>query len=296
MPHHNLSSRATKAAGRALGSVVLALALVPTGCTDTSTFVDARLPTDGSTADGSNGDSYAGRLDYGPGSDAVYSGNPVVYAHTADTLYEVDPTTLKVSKVADFSWSPATDRMTDLAVDREGRMIGVSSKASYRVDVKTGHCQRLAALPRHFVGLSFVNDGGKETLVGITRDNGSVYRIDPKTGSETLIGTFGGGYNASGDIVSVRGFGTVATVVNSTQTNDQLVRVDPKTGAASLIGDTGFRKIWGLGFWKSKLYGFSEAGEFLLIDVKTAKGSLVSKSPSTAWWGAGVTTVAPVIK
>ena len=116
----------------------------------------------------------------------------------------------------------------------------------------------------------------------------------------TLAVTVEGGHRvatlASGDIVSVKGFGTVATLVKANEQNptDWLARVDPYTGKATPIGDTGIDRIWGLGYWEGKLYGFTSDAEFVLIDRNTGKATLVS-TDNISWWGAGVTTEAPVI-
>jgi hypothetical protein len=98
--------------------------------------------------------------------------------------------------------------------------------------------------------------------------------------------------------VSVKGLGTFATVKQYAgfgTTSDWLAKIDVLTGKATLIGDTGAMDIWGLGFWKNKFYGFTEGSQFILVDPKTGKATTVS-SGGGPWWGAGVTTVAPVIE
>ena len=77
--------------------------------------------------------------------------------------------------------------------------------------------------------------------------------------------------------------------------NDRLARIDPATGAATVIGPTGFRKIWGLGFWGNKVFGFTQTGQFILIDPRTGAGTLVKNFPAFPFWGAGVTTAVTVI-
>jgi len=235
-------------------------------------------------------------VDSGVSPDGLNFGKAVVYAHTADKLYQVDPETLQITEIGPFTWPGDADRMTDLAVDRTGKIIGISKQTVYEVDPNTAACKTLATAKRYFVGLSFVQQAGnKEFLMGIDKSGGDVYSVDPLTGSSTLIGNFGGGLLASGDVVSVKGFGTVATVVKGSQApTDHLARIDEKTGKATLIGDTGYSKIWGLGFWKNKLYGFTEKAEFVTIDVNTGAAQLVQQGGG-AWWGAGVTTSAPVI-
>jgi len=288
--------RASRAA-LACSAVLLAAALAA-ACADT-----AYKTTDAKTTADAGGDAGPeldwGSFDVPPLPDGFELGKAVVYAHDALTLYEVDPETLAVTKVADFGWPAEPDKMTDLAVDQAGRMLGVSRGYVYGVDPKTGACTALSQLPAetHFVGLSFIaqKSGGPEMLVGIDKTGGRVDRIDPQSGQTVAIGTFGNGLLASGDIVSVKGLGTVATVIDGKSETDFLARVDESNGKATVIGDTGFKSIFGLGYWKGKLYAFTSAGEFVLLDVKTGAGTLVQADTGVLWWGAGVTTSAPVI-
>ncbi len=222
-----------------------------------------------------------------------------VYAHSDAELYRVDPDTLKVQLVAPFTWPNGSDQMTDIAIDKNGLMIGISFDKVYSVDKDTAACTFLSNLDRSFNGLSFVpaqmaDPSGAEKLVASALD-GSLYEVDPASGSSHLIGNFGGGLTSSGDVVSVSGFGTVATVKTTNGASDYLATVDTLTGTAKTIGATGVSDIWGLGFWKDKVFGFTSSNQFVLIDPKTGAAQVVS-SGSVSWWGAGVTTSAPVVK
>jgi hypothetical protein len=221
-----------------------------------------------------------------------------VYAHSSSALYRVDPDTLKVTLVGNFGWPLLPDQMTDIAIDKAGNMVGVSTSSVYAVSTKDAKCTRLSSFIYAFNALSFVPgdqiDGSdNEILVGASVD-GSFYRVDPKTGAATLIGQYGGGLGSSGDIVSVKGFGTVATVSGHDST-DWLARINPQTGAATLIGSTGVSGIWGLGFWKNKVFGFTSSNQFVLINPNTGASTLV-QAGQVSWWGAGVSTSAPVIQ
>jgi hypothetical protein len=284
-----------RTARRSLAAVVAALVVAGNGCAETTVFGDGAPPP---------GDGSPPALDFGiydlgswPREATVYTGEPVVYAHTASELYKVNPDTLAITLVAPFSWPSLPDEMTDIALDKAGRMIGISFDKVYSVDPKTATCTYLAPLSRRFNGLSFIAPAsaeGQEYLMATAID-GSVFRIDPNTGKSMTVGNFTGGLGSSGDLVSIKGFGTVATVKDLGKITDWLARIDPLNGKATLIGDTGFSDVWGLGFWKNKVYGFTESGQFILIDIKNGSGQLVP-GPKRAWWGAGVTTVAPVIE
>ncbi|MEO8840266.1 MAG: hypothetical protein ABI591_14740 [Kofleriaceae bacterium] len=236
----------------------------------------------------------------GSGSGSGDNGGTVyVYAHTASTLFRVDPDTLAITQIGPFVWPTGSDEMTDIAIDKTGQMIGVSFTSVYRVDPTNAHTTLLSPnLAGSFNGLSFVpatqlGQTGDDVLVGTRNTDGMVFRVDSMTGATTPVGNMGG-FTSSGDLVAVEGFGTVQTVIGTT--NDRLARLAPQTFAATPIGtDTGFSEIWGVAFWKNKIYGFTNGGEFILIDPTTGVATLVS-STGQSWYGAAVTTLAPVIQ
>jgi hypothetical protein len=265
------------------------------GCSEQNTyFGDSRIGgPDGPVV---GGDARASDS-LGPGIDFIYTGDPVVYAHSASELYKVDPDKLTVTKIGPFKWPGLSDQMTDIALDKKGAMIGISYDTVYSVDPKTAVCKELAPLSgSDFTGLSYIASetaDGKEILLAAS-GSGVLSEIDPATGKSKVIGNYGGP-GSSGDLVSVKGLGTYATVVKGFGGNDWLAKIDVLNGGkATLIGDIGFGAVWGLSFWKNKFYGFTEGKQFITLDTKTGKGTLVSGGGAT-WWGAGVTTRAPVI-
>ncbi len=256
---------------------------------------------DGGDDDG-DGDGGARPDAPGGGGDGGVALDVDVYAHTAGALYRVDPETYDIALVGNFGWPGSSDSMTDIAIDKDGRMIGISYTRVYEVNPATAACTLLSdQLDGMFNGLSFVPSihafgvEGSDVLVGARNTDGKVFRIDPDTGAATEIGDMGGTYTSSGDIVAVSGFGMVATVPTGTVGPDQLVRLEALTFAATPIGtSTGFDDIWGVGFWKGKIFGFTEGGELSIIDAATGAGVSVDAG-GEAWWGAAVTTAAPVV-
>jgi len=235
-----------------------------------------------------------------PGDAVVPQVTDKVYAHSESTLYAVDPNTLVVSMVAPFGW-PASrpgEQMTDIAIDENGQMTGVSFYAVFDVDPETAACTFLADLDYStFNGLSWVEGVGADpegrTLVGVNR-SGSYVTVDPATGAAAQVGAYGGGLESSGDLVYVRGAGVFATAVAAGYDTDVLVQVNAGSGTATIIGETGFLEIWGLAYWAGKIFGFTNGGQFVTIDPATGQGTLVEQT-SYAFWGAGVTTVAPIV-
>jgi hypothetical protein len=245
---------------------------------------------------GGGGNDAAG----GSGSGSDTDSQTFVYAHTASTLFQVNPDMYTVTEVGDFQWSAGADQMTDIAIDKTGTIIGVSFTAVYQVNPATAVATQLSAsLNGMFNGLSFVpaaaiGQTGDDVLVGTRASDGMVFRIDPTTGATTAIGNMGASYESSGDLVAVAGFGTVQTVPG-TGGGDVLVTLAADTFAASPApSPTGFTDIWGVAFWKGQVFGFTDTGQFLTIDPQTGVGTLISTS-GNAWWGAAVTTTAPVI-
>ncbi|MDX2087335.1 MAG: hypothetical protein SFX73_05775 [Kofleriaceae bacterium] len=263
---------------------LLVVALAATACAPTPRGM-------GGADDDSSGDVDAG-------TDLGGVGVTSVYAHTSTKLYRVDPESLAITEIGTFGWSNGPDEMTDLAIDKEGRMIGVSFDSVYRVDPTTAAVTRLTAnLSGDFNGLSFVpaamvGGTGDDVLVGTRNTDGMVFRIDPMTGAATAIGNMGS-FASSGDLVAVANF-TVMTADNGSS-SDRLVRLAPTTFAASPIGtNIGYAEIWGVAYWKDKIFGFTSGGQFVTIDPTTGLGTVV-QSNGPKWWGAAVTTAAPVL-
>jgi hypothetical protein len=249
--------------------------------------------------DGGNGgddDSPPDALDLPPPPDPVQT---FVYAHTRNQLYRVDPDTLAITLVGNFSFPTGNEDITDIAINKANELIGISFSAVYRIDPTNATGTRLSTgLSGMFNGLSFVpaaqiGQTGDDILVATRLDDGVVHRIDPMTGAATPIGNMNG-FTSSGDCVSVDQLGTLQTADNGFGA-DRLVRLAPNTFAATPIGnDIGFSEIWGIAYWKDKVFGFTSGGQFITIDPNTGVGTLVQGN-GPAWWGAAVTTLAPVV-
>ncbi len=278
------------------------VAVAAAGCGDDAGLDDPWAHRDGGVGDGGAMDAAVNPGDGAVDPDAV---TPVlqdkVYAHSADTLYEVDPNDLTVTVVGDFGWpaGSAGEQMTDIALDEDGHMVGVTFNRVYAVDKDTAECTYLSDLQSGmYNGLSWVEgvavDPNVKTLVGVNT-GGDYLAIDPGTGSSSQVGAYGGGYGSSGDLVYVRGAGIFATATHTSYGTDVLVSIHAPDGQATLIGETGFDSIWGLAYWGGVLFGFTDSGEFLTIDPDTGQGTLV-ESTGHSFWGAGVTTTAPIVQ
>jgi len=148
-------------------------------------------------------------FDVQPG-DAQPVDDTVLYAHDKSTLYAVDPKdpALKLTTVGTFDCIGPNGEpsMTDMAVDAEGKLYGVSAHAVFLdmqidaigkvVGCTTGKVPIDAgtAGDARFYGLTFAPPtaalGNKETLIGANAI-GELYAIDTTDGSLTLVGRFG---------------------------------------------------------------------------------------------------------
>ncbi|MBL8603045.1 MAG: hypothetical protein JNK72_14065 [Myxococcales bacterium] len=232
-----------------------------------------------------------------PDAGALNTDNVKVYAHTANTLYVVDPRRLSVTRVNDFQFSEdgRDHRMTDIAVNSADELWGITFNAIYRINPNTARCFYAANFNGgDFNGLSFVPgtefDGTREVLIATSR-SGGVFRIDTTNGQATQLGDYGANLGSSGDVVSIESGGTFATVLDDDGI-EQLARINALTGRATLIGPTGQGDIWGIGYWRQRLFGFTRSGNFVTLDLNNGHATVLSRS-NESWWGAGVTTLAP---
>jgi len=239
--------------------------------------------------------------DAAPLQDGSPSSPSAVFAHSPDTLYRLDPTTKAVTAVGAFS---GCSQVTDIALDRLSTMYGTTLDGLYRIDTSTAACT-LVATGKYPNSLSFVPAGtldpSVEALVGYVGDQ--YVRIDVGSGSMTTVGALGSGYSSSGDIVSVKGGGTFLTVKGGPNAcSDCLVQVDPKSGGFLMEwGPLGRTDVFGIAFWGGRVYGFDNAGEVFQVDfsglaMQITPIAIPSAPPSLQFFGAGSTTIAPLVQ
>jgi hypothetical protein len=234
-----------------------------------------------------------------------------VYAHSGGTLYRVDAESLTAMPIGAMT-GIGTQSLTDLAIDKDDHMVGITLDKLYSIDPATGAATLISDLSqsaRGFTSLSFVPDPANPTadILVSANDQGDVFQINPVTGTAEKIGNYGmtaaGQVKSSGDLIGVRGFGVYATVDVGTETNDYLAKIAPANGwkATPLGTGTSHDHIFGLGFWGGKIFGFvdkgatANAGVMIRIDSNTGASTDI-QSGTIRWFGAGVATDAPVIQ
>ena len=238
--------------------------------------------------------------------------NSRVYAHSGSTLYRIDTANLAPIMIGTMA-GLGTQSLTDLAIDKNDHMVGITLDKLYGIDATSGTVTLIKDLSQSahgFTSLSYIptdlTDPNSDDILVSANDQGNVFQIDPATGTATSLGNYGtvalGQVRSSGDIVGIRGLGIYATVDVGDDPNqpDYLAKIDPTTWKATPIGaGTGFTRIFGLGYWAGKFYGFVDdgvgMGKMIMIDQNTGEGSLITAGPQR-WYGAGVTTDAPILQ
>jgi large repetitive protein len=251
------------------------------------------------------------------------SGEGRIYAHTKDTLYLYEPVSNTLTEVGKFTCTestPCNDTVIDLAVDRTGEMYGTTFDWFFKIDPITAKYTRieLAGQLDYPNALSFVPAGTvdptKEALVGYASDFSNnlavtYVQIDTTTGAMTTKGnmnatTTGPQYRSSGDLFSLiqdgnKTYATVKLITDGGVGTDLLAEIDPSNGnVKKIIGDTKQNNLWGFGYWAGKGYGFSDNGTIVQIDMSNGSAVVVKTLTGDAgplpWYGAGVTTQAPL--
>jgi hypothetical protein len=200
-----------------------------------------------------------------------------------------------------------TQSLTDLAIDKNDNMVGITLDKLYAIDATTAAVTLIKDLSQSasgFTSLSYIpsdlGDPNSTDILVSANDQGDVYQIDPATGDATKLGSYGsvaaGKVVSSGDLIGVRGLGIYGTVDVGTGTGDYLAKIDPATWQATPIGTTGtgFDQIFGLGYWAGTIYGFTKGGDIIKIDATSGVGTKLNTG-AIQWYGAGVSTDAPVI-
>ena len=242
--------------------------------------------------------------------------NARVYAHSGAMLYVMDPVTLAATPVGPMNGLDMNRSLLDLAIDRNSGAIGVSREKLYRVDTMTGALTYLGELPKSahntnslsYAPLDPTDQSSPEILIS-ANENGDVFKIDLSGVSPTPIpmGNFGTvdgqQIRSSGDLVGIHGLGIFATVDvgDDRDAPDYLAKIDPANGwkATVLPQSTGFNRLFGLGYWNGKFYGFGdngfEAGTGTMVEIDPVTGAGTELDTSNIrWFGAAVTTVVPI--
>lgn len=297
-----------------LGVTALLALAACSSASGTDPGVQHGTPDDGGViAPEGGGGSGGAALDASPSDSATGTTQGEVYAHSDTVLYKLEPVSKTVTTIGTFDCVDSGSGMWDIALDKDGSMFGsvndFSSARLVSISKTTAHCETITSASSLPNALTFVPAGTldptREVLVGF--DRSSYVRVDQTNGSLQKIGDLnpnptGQSWESSGDVVSIINDKTYLTVkalgAGLTSDPDYIVEVDPVTGkVVKMIGQTGFPRLWGLGYWGGVAYGFSETGQLCEIDLATGQGvaiPIANIPAGLSFWGAGVTTAAPI--
>jgi hypothetical protein len=231
-----------------------------------------------------------------PVADTVRARSLLVLVNTADEVYRVDPKTLDVTLHGTFSFPGGdSDRITDIAIDRKGRMWAIGFEAVYRVDPKTFACTLLArhrgvqvnALAVMTSAMLTSEREAPDLLLAGDAYTSTIYRVDPVTGAIAAIGDLGGGLSSSGDLTWAPGVGAVM-IVTDRAGYEGVARLEPDTFTAKPL-DAGwaYQRVRGLTMLPDALLGVSEQGEMIQIDPTTGAATL-GKTHAQVFYGGAV--------
>lgn len=188
-------------------------------------------------------------------------------------LYTVDAATGSTRQVGTIGQA----NVTDIAFHGP-TLYGVSFSQLLRLDPDTGVGTAIGAIGFTTNGLAVASDG---TIYAGTTPAGELVQINPVTGAGTLVGAFGGGLSSSGDLAfdsNDRLFGALAQAGAVV-----LASIDRSSGAATVIGPTGVPNVYGLAFHCCRLYGTTDAGELVDINVASGKATVIGENTLTQW-------------
>ena len=185
------------------------------------------------------------------------------YAHSASTLYLIDPFRLTIEEVRSVP-----EGLFDIDTHPDGRLFGITQEGLYRFDASLETWELMEPL----AGLGqpnglCIDTGGQGYLTSYDE----LYTVDLESGAVALVGETGGGFSSSGDCVIDKG----NTILMSSsprgpfQSDDELVWLNGDTGEGSLRGRTGHADIYGLTAAWGILFGTTGDGKLLRINPAT---------------------------
>ncbi|MBC7386555.1 MAG: hypothetical protein H7301_10410 [Cryobacterium sp.] len=288
-----------KASHIAFSSLVLAVSL--SGCVGKYGFAEqksaAQLDTSGSPATNPAPSSGSSPLPSGGANPSpAASASPVpspsgtvpfvdlppaserMYAQSSGSLYSIDSVTLMPTLIGNFHSSSGrpVDLVLDIAISLDGVMTGISCRgAIYQIDPATAEVFPVLGLSGGN-GLTFTSTGK------LIASSANISVIDLATRDVAVLPQ-DRNFTSSGDIVGLPDGFLYESVFGTG--GDDLVRINPTTGKTDRIGSIGFSAVYGLGYANGKLYGFTEAGQVIQIDIASGRGTLAAQT-GVSFYGA----------
>jgi len=130
--------------------------------------------------------------------------------------------------------------------------------------------------------IDFRSDGMLFAATG--NGDARILAIDPQTGQETEVGSFGSGIVLALEFIDGVLYGTYETL--PTSSSSDLVTIDQSTGALATVGSIGFPLVEGLAYDRLNglLYGVTSGasgGDLVTVDMTTGAGTLIGATGFT---------------
>jgi len=155
-----------------------------------------------------------------------------LYANTSTTLYKIDPEQGGMAAIGEFfDQSGPISQFIDIAIDLDGRMVGGTFDALYRIDPSTAEVSHICDTDVEMTALTFASNGDL-----ITGGDTEIRWMDIDTCTSSLL-VSSSEYATSGDLVGLPDGYLYWTVEGDD--GDELVVVNPDTGAQMWNGRIG---------------------------------------------------------
>lgn len=205
------------------------------------------------------------------------------YTHSTDKLYPVNGVTGALGSPISFQ-TCGGGSMLDIAIDRAGNAFAVNGANLMKLNLQTATCSPpLGPLGATCPGLTFMPDPAapsKDVLVAACGK--SIYRLDTKDASKTLIGNLDGDWSISGDLVYIPEQGLYATVTQGGK--DSIAKLDPTTAAMLATKSTGLDDLFGLGWRGDAMLAYGIDAVYS-IDLATGTPTLLNPNTTINAWG-----------
>jgi len=255
---------------------------------------DFETQTDPPTVEDDLGDSFVLPTDDTGEFDVPVAQMPL-YANTSERLYTVDPQSGDVDLIGQFrdeSSGVTVDGFIDIGINRDGVLYGGTFESLYIINPETASVRWICDVDADFTAMTFTDSG---ELIAGAGDTIRVVNVD-----SCEVRTFGTPfqYITSGDIVGLPD-GHLYWSVRDPQWDgegngrgdDHLIVVDPQTGFSKDAGLLGLDRLYGMGYYDDKLFGFSSDGEIVRVHlggfpVVVEATQVIANLPEVSWWGA----------
>jgi hypothetical protein len=201
----------------------------------------------------------------------IYAISSSDQGHRAEDLYVVDAITGALTRIGAIDDGSHPVGLQSLAFSPNLGLFGVGHGELYHINTSNGQATEVGLLG---VNLKAMVYGANGEVYGAAGNR--LYSVDLATGKAKLIGS---GKSGSIESLEFDAMGVLYATVDG-RGDDSLFRIDPTTGGSTRVGRPGaigFDDVEGLAFVNGKMYGFTQNGLEISINLNTGFGKLVQE-------------------